>query len=62
MSLRHEQYRSLLEARKLLFNLIIPKATPRVPKSVRNRASHCLRHFPFFDEAGRPMFSEDTKG
>lgn len=32
--------------RDFLYELIDPKKTPRVPKAVRQRALHLLRHYP----------------
>lgn len=32
--------------RNFLYELIDPKKTPRVPKAVRQRALHLLRHYP----------------
>jgi hypothetical protein len=33
-------------ARQFMYELIDPKKTPRVPKAVRQRALHLLRHYP----------------
>ena len=33
-------------AREFMYELIDPKKTPRVPKAVRQRALHLLRHYP----------------
>lgn len=60
MSLRYEQYRALIYARDFLRALLDPKQTPRVPRRVRAEACRCLRHYPFLDEHGAPMFSNDT--
>ena len=46
MTLADERYRSLIETRQFLRQLLSPKMTPRVPKSVRDRASDLLRHWP----------------
>jgi hypothetical protein len=32
--------------RQFMYELIDPKKTPRVPKAVRQRALHLLRHYP----------------
>ena len=57
MSLRYEQYRSLVETRQLLHDII----TRRVgaTQEAVERASMCARHFPYLDERGAPMFSND---
>ena len=62
MSLREEQYRSLKKTRNFLRDLLNPSQTPRVPSKVREQASRCLRHYPFLDEYGKPMFSRDDFG
>lgn len=46
MTLPDERYRAIKYAREFLYELLDPKKTPRVPRSVRNRASSVLRHFP----------------
>lgn len=46
MTLPSERKNSLKAAMRLLFRLLDPKQTPRVPKSVRTEAYWALRHFP----------------
>ncbi len=46
MTLPDERYRAVLQAERLLKDLCDPSVTPRVPKSVRSRASSALRHYP----------------
>jgi len=46
MTLPDERYRAVLAAERLLKDLCDPSVTPRVPKSIRQRASGCLRHYP----------------
>lgn len=41
-----ERTRSILYTRELLFALLDPKQTPRVPREIRRRARDCLRHYP----------------
>ena len=52
--------------REFMYELIDPKKTPRVPKAVRQRALHLLRHYPSeFDMkliADREDTQEDTIG
>ncbi len=62
MSLRREQYFSLKLGRALLADLLDPRATPRVPRPVRDRASRALKHFPALDDNGKPIFSRDQFG
>jgi hypothetical protein len=59
MSLRFEQRRALLRSRELLYDLLNPQARPKTVKEMRHRASSALRHFPFLDERGEPMWSND---
>lgn len=46
MTLADERYRSLVQTRKFLMELLSPHMTPRVPKIIRQRASSLLRHWP----------------
>ena len=41
-----EEYHSLKETYKFLCHLIDPQKTPRLPKSIRTRAKHCLKNYP----------------
>jgi len=57
MSLKYEQYRSLHHTRHFLRDIMIG---PRMPtKVLRERASRCLRHYPFLARNGEPIFSMD---
>lgn len=47
MTLPSEEVNSLLAARRFLFDIMNPKATPRVSKEVRERARRIIRHYPF---------------
>jgi hypothetical protein len=46
MTLPDERYRAVLAAERLLKDLCDPSVTPRVPKTIRQRASGVLRHYP----------------
>ena len=46
LTLPDERYRAVLAAERLLKDLCDPTVTPRVPKTVRQRASSVLRHYP----------------
>ena len=59
MSLRYEQYWSLRRTRQFLADLLHPSTRPKTVKELRVRASSCLRHFPFLEESGKPIFSQD---
>ena len=58
MSLRYEQTRALKMTRDFMRDLLDPKKT-KVPKEIRKAARDCLRHFPYLDYNGEPMFSQD---
>ena len=53
MTLPYERYRAVNYAREFLAELLDPKKTPRVPKSIRQRARRVLRHYPFEHEMMR---------
>jgi len=46
MSTNEEEIRAMERTRQFLFDLLNPQATKRIPKEIRQRASHCLKHFP----------------
>lgn len=46
MTLPDERTRSIIKTRQLLRDLIDPKKSPKVPKTVRQKALSCLRHYP----------------
>lgn len=50
MTLPYERTRALVFARQLLTDLLDPKKTPRIPRDIRSRAQHALRHYPTFYE------------
>lgn len=41
-----EEYHSLKETYILLCQLIDPKRTPNIPKSIRDKAKKCLKDYP----------------
>jgi hypothetical protein len=59
VSLRYEQYTALRRTRQFLRDLLHPSTRPKTVKDLRARASSCLRHYPFLEESGKPMFSQD---
>ncbi len=59
MSLRYEQYRSLLITRDFLRELLTVDGYPKTKREMRERAYRCLRHYPFLDEQGQPYWSLD---
>lgn len=60
MSLRFEQYNSLLMTRRFMRDLLDPQKRPKTVKETRARVCQCLRHFPLLRETGEPMFSQDS--
>jgi hypothetical protein len=46
MTLPIERFRSVMNAREFLRDLLDPKKTPRIPKEIRKRAYYALKHFP----------------
>lgn len=57
MSLRYEQYNALKLTEQFLLDLCKPGTWTK--KELIDRARSCLRHFPFLDGNGKPMFSKD---
>jgi hypothetical protein len=46
MTIPVERTRAVIHTRQFLYDLLDPKKTPRVSKSIRASALHCLRHYP----------------
>ena len=46
MTLPDERYRSIMQAKRLLEELMDPRLTPRVAAGIRDRARGALRHYP----------------
>jgi hypothetical protein len=46
MTLPDERYRAIKAAEAFMADLMNPKKTPRIPKSIRARARAVLRHYP----------------
>jgi hypothetical protein len=62
VSLRREQYNALKKAQGFLRDLLSTETRPKKVSELRDRAYSCLRHFPFLDDDGKPIFSEDDFG
>ncbi len=62
MSLRCEQYYALQKTRQFLRDLMTTDTRPKKGSELKDRAYSCLRHFPTFDEHGKPLFSRDEFG
>jgi len=43
MTLPDERYRAVLQTQKFLLEIL---NTPRIPKSIKDGARYCLRHYP----------------
>jgi len=46
MTLPDERYRSIMQAKRLLEEIMDPRLTPRVAAGIRDRARGVLRHYP----------------
>ena len=46
MTLPDERYRAVNWARAFMYDLMDPKKTPGVPKTIREQARSVLRHYP----------------
>ena len=46
MTLPDERYRAVMMTRSFMYDLCDPKKTPGVPKTIRDQARSCLRHYP----------------
>ena len=59
MSLRYEQQYSLYKTREFLRDLLHHSTRPKTDSELKDRAYSCLRHFPFLDDRGAPIWSKD---
>jgi hypothetical protein len=59
MSVKSEQYNSLIKTRRFLVDLLDSKERPKTVSEMKKRSLECLRHFPFLKEDGEPMFSNN---
>jgi hypothetical protein len=57
MTLPDERYRSLVQTKRFLIDLLNSHTTPRVPKEIRLRANALLRHWP--DEYHLDLMTRD---
>jgi hypothetical protein len=62
MSLRREQYYALKKTQTFLRDLLFTDTRPKKVSELKARAHSCLRHYPFLDNDGKPMFSRDGFG
>ena len=46
MTIPYERWCAVVNTEKFLLRLCDPKETPKVPKSIREEARSCLRHYP----------------
>ena len=56
MTMPNERRWAIKNTEIFLRDLMDPKKTPRVPKSIRKEAYRCLRHYPgdyYMDEAAK---------
>jgi hypothetical protein len=62
MSLRYEQYHALKKTQAFLRDLLFTETRPKTASELKDRACRCLKHFPFLDADGKPLFSRDDFG
>lgn len=62
MSLRFEQYWALRKTRDFLWDLMDPQKRPKTVAEMRQRVRSCTKHFPFLEESGKPIWSQDDFG
>jgi hypothetical protein len=60
MTLPHERLRSVNNTRDFLYDLLDPKAYPRVPRNVREKARNLLRHYPTSYDMSRICEGDST--
>lgn len=48
MTLPDERFRAVIQTKNFLADLCSPERTPRIPKSIRQQANWCLRHYPSY--------------
>ena len=65
MSLKYEQYRSLHRTHQFMRDILTMRVTDfrKMGKDGfakwRDDAYYCIKHYPFLDKTGKPMFSGD---
>ena len=47
MTIPIEELHSMDNTRQFLRDLLSPQVTPKVPRVIRDRASSCLKHYPW---------------
>lgn len=47
MTLPYQRTRAIERTREFLRDLLDPKKTPKVPRTIREQAYWCLRHYPW---------------
>ena len=62
MTVPIERTNAVIRAEKFLYDLLDPKKTPRVPRSIRQQASNLLRHYPSEFDMNMIADREDTEG
>ena len=46
MTLPHEEALAIARVRQFMYELLDPKATPKVPKAIRQQARLIMKHYP----------------
>ena len=60
MSTTEEEIRSLESCRQFMYDLLDPKKTPKVPKYIRERARHVVKHYPLVISVFLDKYNHDT--
>jgi hypothetical protein len=61
MTVPIERTNAVIRTEKFLISLLDPKATPRVPRSIRQDAKNLLRHYPSEYDMNTIADREDDK-
>ena len=61
MTIPLERTRAVINTRQFLLDLLNPEVTPRVPRPIRDRANHLLRHYPTVFDMEMIAEREDTE-
>ncbi len=62
MTTTEERIFAIENARMFMLRLLDPKATPRVPRAIRQQARARLKHYPIVIEIERLVRLADKKG
>jgi hypothetical protein len=55
VTLPRERRQAVKNTQEVLYSLLDPKKTPRVPKKIRIQARWCLKHYPNEFDMNQPL-------